>query len=320
MPHCRDVSVSVLLGDEEMKEYAVESEDKITTCYIASEVEKVVTFKLSNDRSDYAVRFAVTMDGTFINSWLCHCASDTKILGARTPDWKQREIFFSTLTTTDDNDRVAQGVSAQHLGSIEVQAYRVILQAYQDPEGTKTSHYCNMSDGAIHESSKKAGSHRTTLGKLITAPSSTVSTTFIDPWTSPLCTFRFRYRPLAILQAQGIVPIPKHPGSPPAIQRRDNHDDTNLRNKRKASNGADTRPPQRSREDHFAEPDEDIKPVLEESDDEIKAAEIEMQNLQAKLDRLRAHHGSGSRVKREPSVIRLPAGTSGAVIDLTMDD
>jgi len=322
MPRCQDVSVTVLLGDENSKEYAVESEDTVTTCYIASEVEKAVTFKLSNERNDYMVRFTVTMDGTFVNSYICRCAGERTIPGARTADWQEREIFFSNLTTTDDHSRVAQGVSAQHLGLIEVQAHRVITQPPRELGESKSSDYCDISDGAVHERSKKAGSHRATLGKIKTPrPLSVVEVTHIDPSPSPLCTFSFRYRPLAILQAQGIVPIPQQPSPPPVVQRRDNHDPANLGQKRKASNELDTRPPQRPRENSFAESDEDNKPVLDESDDEIKTAEAEMQNLQAKLDRLRAHRGrQGSRVKREPSVIRLPAGTSGGVIDLTMDD
>lgn len=64
----------------------------------------------------------------------------------------------------------------------------------------------------VHEKSKKAGTHTTQLGKqevskrhskaIKTEPYTRSDTT---PWVS----FEFRYRPAAILQAEGIMPKPR---------------------------------------------------------------------------------------------------------------
>jgi len=134
----------------------------------------------------------------------------------------------------------------------------------------------------IHERAKKATAHRVNLGDDVQRPyKGLLKTRNLDE--DPLVTFVFKYRPLDVLKANGIVP-------------------SNVGQKRRAA----------------ADPEQDN--VKEEANEDGAADVARMKALEAELEALR-NKTSGSklnvakRVKVEPSV---PKGfVSGEVIDLT---
>ncbi|KAG9018614.1 hypothetical protein FRB90_011221 [Tulasnella sp. 427] len=120
---------------------------------------------------------------------------------------------FSVYVKQDNDDAyLDQPLGLKAPGTIRVEMYRIRVTG----QGPYAWRGANVDDAPIvvHEKSKKAGGHVTRLGNrepsqkrsryLHSAP---YSPSDKDPWA----VFEFRYRPAAILQAEGIMPRAHRP-------------------------------------------------------------------------------------------------------------
>ncbi|KAL4262534.1 hypothetical protein AB1N83_007899 [Pleurotus pulmonarius] len=164
------------------QEYNVEvkKNGKHVTCWIASEEGKTfsVYYKDSSCSTPTGVR--LTVDGVKINfkplkplsqrSEESYCFET-----ARVSPTERRKLTFSKIATTDDDKYLNHGNR-------------------------------KLPSEPIHEKSKKGGTHCVSLGAVEHA----CYITECDVWDclQRLVTFSFKYRPLGLLQANGIAPTP----------------------------------------------------------------------------------------------------------------
>ncbi|KAL5514063.1 hypothetical protein ACEPAG_2824 [Sanghuangporus baumii] len=202
-------------------------DNMVYTCWVASEAGKRFTIQWEGlVKSDGDNRGVVFVDGVEVNSYVNTMASNKGGVssGVKTATGELRPYSFSNVILTDDDKylEVEQSTNTGELGNITLKIYPVrtyyksirhrhrLRHPRQRPEIT-------LYDGAIHESTKKICNHRITLGEAITLgrPLSNRPRSRELVWEprdrrdSVSCVvFRFKYRPRAFLQAQGIIPSP----------------------------------------------------------------------------------------------------------------
>ncbi|KAJ3010633.1 hypothetical protein NUW54_g2425 [Trametes sanguinea] len=218
-----------------------------------------------------------------------------------TDEWTCR---CNLLALAPDNDAIAQpNPGNAELGTIRVAMFRVQKYLLSDEPYKPLA----VSDiGAVHERSKKAGTHAVSFGEAEKVNRMKIYTP-IGQEEEPFATFVFRYRPLELLQANGIVPLPPRPpkGKKRASDIHDGRDDA----------GRSTS--KRQREDPDVKPDPEDDEDDEDDVDEVTFLREQMSMLQRRLEEAEAARRSRVVVKREVSPIRVPAASSQEVIDLT---
>ncbi|KDQ14885.1 hypothetical protein BOTBODRAFT_32248 [Botryobasidium botryosum FD-172 SS1] len=131
----------------------------------------------------------------------------TSKAGARLTETTIKPFLFSKLHTTDDES--ASSSVSPDLGSIRLSIERVIAKKASTPVKVG-GRFAKQVPGAVHEKSKKAGSHVISYGDEENTGKRTFTHYKTQPYdpsdTSPWVTFIFRYRPLDLLQANGIAP------------------------------------------------------------------------------------------------------------------
>ncbi|KAF8903774.1 hypothetical protein CPB85DRAFT_1012329 [Mucidula mucida] len=110
----------------------------------------------------------------------------------------ERNLMFAGLQLSDDDGLLGAAVSAE-LGEIKIEHWHVMIGAHIP---YKAGTYAEI--GPIHERSKKAVSRRAQLGAVKAVPLQTQRTAI----EVAVLTVIYRYRPLDMLQADGIVPPP----------------------------------------------------------------------------------------------------------------
>ncbi|KAF4596180.1 hypothetical protein EYR40_008139 [Pleurotus pulmonarius] len=188
------------------QEYNVEvkKNGKHVTCWIASEEGKTfsVYYKDSSCSTPTGVR--LTVDGVKINfkplkplsqrSEESYCFET-----ARVSPTERRKLTFSKIATTDDDKYLNHG--NRKVGEITLRVSTV-----RDTGTRKITRFIQLPSEPIHEKSKKGGTHCVSLGAVEHACYTAES----DVWDclQHLVTFSFKYRPLGLLQANGIAPTP----------------------------------------------------------------------------------------------------------------
>ncbi|KAF7305830.1 hypothetical protein HMN09_00737000 [Mycena chlorophos] len=208
--HLNGFSAWISIENKDATEYAVEVDEAraTATCWIASEVGKTFAIlwkNVSYDEEDVSAR--VKIDGS-----ICSRKVHRLSLGNRTLVSKGVEkgvimepFMFSTLSTTDDDE--------------SLMAPPTTLS--DNPRSNKYS----LPDIVVHERAKKAINQRVSLGQPVPIVKRKIyDTTKLGP---PVAIFRFKYRPLDILQASGIAPRPAEkrkasdePDSAPSSKRK----------------------------------------------------------------------------------------------------
>ncbi|KAL5501034.1 hypothetical protein ACEPAH_9421 [Sanghuangporus vaninii] len=202
-------------------------DNMVYTCWVASEAGKRFTVHWESlVKSDGDNKGVVFVDGVEVNFHVNTMASNKggASSGVKTATGELRPYSFSNVILTDDDIYlgIEQSTNADELGNITLKIYPV--HTYYKPVYYRQRHHhprqkpeVTLYDGAIHESTKKICDHRITLGEAIP---------FGHPWSNgprsrklvceprdhkdaaPYVVFRFKYRPRAYLQAQGIIPSP----------------------------------------------------------------------------------------------------------------
>ncbi|KAH9933757.1 uncharacterized protein B0H18DRAFT_981894 [Fomitopsis serialis] len=346
----RDCEILITCDGKALDEYNVEAEDNVIECYVASESGQTFEIKCSNHSSAFLV-MRTAVDGRPFPRPKSTNAGDTNVtLRCEHGVDKSERLMFERLCITDD-DAAAKVLShGDHLGLIEVCVARAIRK---EDRPWKASSITARNIGPIHETAKKGGMHCVSFGDTQPYPirKTIVDVTYIDKWTAPYITFKFRYRPHAILQAQGIVeaiqpprsgpsgsssrardtPSPAPPQAASSVSRRERQDDASQSEpprKRLRRDGTSSSSESGSRMEDLLRADdtEDAKPLRTKGEDDdgaesLNALEAQMEALRQKIDRARAQNGQGSQfrvVKREPSPI-LVGHFNGGIIDLTED-
>ncbi|KAK7005971.1 hypothetical protein R3P38DRAFT_3040642 [Favolaschia claudopus] len=211
---------------EGTSEYDIEvSEvDKTVTCWIASELGKnfSVHWKSSPFHSDTAGY--VKMDGTSCATRLIrahHLPQETSADGVIDGQTLKRFTFSSLSLTDDDAYLGAPSQTLPDLGVIDICICPVRAAAKTH---FSSGHQTNLSALKVHERSKKAVTQQVTLSKAepLAQPRGFVDITRTGP---DLVKFRFKYRPIDVLRANGIAPQApkaKAPASPPTETQKEN--------------------------------------------------------------------------------------------------
>ncbi|KAF7315907.1 hypothetical protein MIND_00107300 [Mycena indigotica] len=229
-----------------------------------------------------------------------------------------KPFVFASLKSSDDDDLVE--LAYDNLGTIELKIVPV-RDFFQS-----AIHTPSLDTLQVHERSKKAVTQQITLGDPLTlqAPIPTFKAQRSGP---DIVRFVFRYRPLDVLRANGLVPPTNATGLV--------GDNSVRKRKRKAGPTATTLVGSSSLSNQLPTPDtegSDGDPSLSESDGgaqdvlELKALKDRMDALEARLaSRDRRKKGSKSKkakLKKEEDVDvkpNLKRDPEPEIIDLTLD-
>ncbi|KAI0344520.1 hypothetical protein BDW22DRAFT_1482729 [Trametopsis cervina] len=282
-------------------------------CHIASEAGKVFVIDTAVDEppSNPGTGFLgkVFIDGQQVAS---QCRP-SKIYGIYTGANTLTPFMFSSVELTDD-DAVLRSMNPNvtDLGTIRVQLHRATWTRSHIPWQPVSPFH--LENKPVHEKAKKAGGHRTVVGNEQACGTrvQAFDLKLLDPDNAPYATFTFRYRPKAILQAQGIVPLDQPVAKPADKQPAEAGPSNRPAKRRRTDNGArDERPGSGSGSDSRA--GTEGAPDLVALQAEWDALEAQKAALQA---RIRAAESGGGRVKRERSATVAPRRI-GDVIDLS---
>ncbi|KAI0697499.1 hypothetical protein C8T65DRAFT_662088 [Cerioporus squamosus] len=343
--------------DQRLSEYSVgTSQENTFTCFVPSEAGKEFKIHGKNDY-DESIALSIAFDGSKATSLAIDPGKTNERWGIRTSPAAQCPFQFSELVTVDDDDALQYDDNA-NLGTVRVRVYRM---RWKSPERSQDRHISAFkATGRVHERSKKAGTHCVALGDPVTVVprSSRYQSTseYIDK--SPLVTFVFRYRPLALLQAQEIAPLSPSNGLPsqpstagPEVESSQSQlqaaspsqsqggasqsqpDPSRQRAEREAADRhvrESSRPAKRPRigsEDAETKPDVDTLSDDEDELDSLKsnasALQGQLQQLMSKIDRMeskRTRKAAGSRMVPKKEEPSDVGFVSGEVIDLTLSD
>ncbi|KAL7277241.1 hypothetical protein ACG7TL_009094 [Trametes sanguinea] len=187
----------------------IEGDDgKTAGCFIPSESGRrfVVHWKDYNKAHHVAVRMCI--DGVLNVGSICKPGRSGSRLGVRTSAADKYNPFqFADLRTTDDDSVLLTSghASPEKVGTIEVRIMRIHPHTASVPF-TPSDH---AGVGPVHERSKKLGAHCVTCVRplLHLMSRARAADVVLRPASAgPYATFVFRYRPAALLQAQGIAP------------------------------------------------------------------------------------------------------------------
>ncbi|TCD68339.1 hypothetical protein EIP91_010977 [Steccherinum ochraceum] len=321
MPGILGLSAQILVDGEKLEEYGEEVVNGNTvSCYVASQVDQNFVIQIENTSQDL-VTFRTWIDGKDVQGLLCSRGDTDVVEGVDVTPTTMRPFHFGALRLTDD-DTVRDLVAGKDVGCIELRVLRA--RPGTSKPATFRDHSSHISDEAVHERSKKSGSHRVALGTTQNQPAvERVRTQKLDPSDRPYARIRFLYRPHDLLQAQGIIPAAQ------------SSSDLSLNSSRKRK--ADephlpVPPPARAISTSQSSRESSVKVEVKEEArrprSAAKAAKMDLlRELKATMERVQAEideessDDEGLPIKREASPIRVPQRKSGkrVLIDLTVD-
>ncbi|KAF8630192.1 hypothetical protein AX15_003067 [Amanita polypyramis BW_CC] len=203
MPGFGIFHAGIKLGGEKLPEYNIQTDEteKKVSCWIPSEAGKNFSVCWSSTESIVDIGGWVKVDGTAIGGKVCHkgLTAEVDYSSCYTTPTTSHCFSFSAVAYTDDDTYLNAPIP--NFGEIELEIYHVRSEEevpvnWQGP----LSH-----EGKVHERSKKMGAHCVQFGALQEAPHTNF---FRTTKIRRLVTFFFRYRPLDMLQANGIAPLP----------------------------------------------------------------------------------------------------------------
>ncbi|KAF9260073.1 hypothetical protein L218DRAFT_1079593 [Marasmius fiardii PR-910] len=185
------------------KEYRVEESQgkKTATCWVASEEGKdyEVNWKAtSSSTAQGPVCARIQIDGRKCGGQYIRFGPRAKTMsGMTTGPTARRRFSFEPVKTTDEDLFVTAHASPE-MSEIRITIRRTMLH-----EASLAKTVSAPAEQIFHEVSKKGMNHRTSFKSELTEPT---RVTRAEDYGEPLATFYFRYRPLEILQADGIAP------------------------------------------------------------------------------------------------------------------
>ncbi|KIM68513.1 hypothetical protein SCLCIDRAFT_1209334 [Scleroderma citrinum Foug A] len=206
-----EFSANILVGDKELEEYevTVDASGTQATCWVASEVGKKFTVRWKCHSQKRLIENAgrVRLDGTPCGGMIMGCGclgqKDTAHFSSISRGTMERDFVFSNLQLSDDEALLGRPVS-KHLGEISVDILHGTAGPRRVDMEERLPSLLDHSDKKHERMVKKLSSHCVGFGQQRTIQRKQVSG-FI-PNNSPPVIFTFKYRPIAILQANGIAP------------------------------------------------------------------------------------------------------------------
>ncbi|GLB40683.1 hypothetical protein LshimejAT787_0805540 [Lyophyllum shimeji] len=272
----------------ELPQYDVKVDEstKTASCWIPSEAGKSFAVKWRHlEPCPLRISGRVHLDGKRIGGWIADegCTPVFTFDSIITSSTTTRPLLFTTIQLTDD-DTYLQPDNSKDLGDI------VLKLIHVEVTGRYTAPVSNLAvDDKVHERVKKALVHRTTFGK------ENVERDAIEVMgtrdVAVLATFKFRYRSIDVLRADGIAP------PDPNIQK--------SRGRKRKVGESDVPGEERGTEDEEEEREQA----------ELKALLARIDVLQSNLAKKRSEAKGAKKVKVEPTT-RDPF-VPGEVIDLT---
>ncbi|KAF8150146.1 hypothetical protein B0H34DRAFT_732738 [Crassisporium funariophilum] len=285
----------------------VDTTKKEVTCWIASEAGKTFSVKWRKHENAIDCAAKLCLDGRRAKTIWRRGQKPATFQGISTSSTTERPFIFSLLDLTDDDIYLQESSSCKEIGEIKLEVHRVTRPVCKECKRTYVAR--ELGADKVHERAKKSTVHQVGLGDEQTKTSSSIYHSY--KLMDRIVTFKFIYRPLDMLQANGITPCQPPEaafGHKPPPQANDS-----TSRKREAPEMCET--------DIKYEPDEMFdeqeKRLLAELDRIRSAREqavMEQLELVANKKRSLSQGGSSNkRVKRET----LPLLISGEVIDLT---
>lgn len=199
----------IACGNEEVPCYGIEkSEDgKEAVCWIASEVGKEFSVRWTKPTylSKTVMRGHVQIDNMDCGGIVMREVEVPDLVyckqGFKTSTTTIKHFLFAPLELTDD-DKFLDTSPPLGLGDIVLSIYRIEITSIRDRVPSAPPQ-----EQQVHERTKKATVHRVKLGTEQTCASTRI---FFGKHLDehPIATFVFKYRPLDVLQANGIVSAP----------------------------------------------------------------------------------------------------------------
>ncbi|KAF8626112.1 hypothetical protein AX17_006608 [Amanita inopinata Kibby_2008] len=261
-----------------LPEYQVEVDEQATrvTCWIASENFSVCWH---NPEPTFDTTGHVYLDGAFATGKVLYkgsCRVPVEVDSLYTSPTSCRRFSFSPIVYTDD-DTYLQALT-KSFGEIEIRLSEVTAVRERGFYGASFT-----PNDKVHERSKKLGAHCVKLGaEEVATPTTYVSSTIIRQ----LVTFVFRYRPLDMLQANGIVP------APPRTET--------------------IKPNQKDKKRNISELEE-----IEVNDNSDEDIDSKLNELKAKIQRLESRRSKKQNVGKIKTEKRDNTNLSSEVLDLT---
>ncbi|KAL4246853.1 hypothetical protein ABKN59_007388 [Abortiporus biennis] len=159
------ISIVDTLGNTKLlEEHQVESnmQEKVVSCYIASEVGQRFTIKVENDDPSEENRVTLALDGLNVHSAILDSTSRSfSFTSVCMAEDKCRYLQFSKLNVTNDENALSTSQRQwEQVGTIKT-IYCIditLISKGKRNKGLKDT-ACLADDGSIHELSKKAGAH-----------------------------------------------------------------------------------------------------------------------------------------------------------------
>ncbi|KIJ98149.1 hypothetical protein K443DRAFT_681020 [Laccaria amethystina LaAM-08-1] len=203
-----NLSAWITVDGKELKEYGVEISDdgKEATCWIPSKVGQqfVVNWKYTSRarRLPTPLGARLFLDGTkFSGGHMSDRPTTVTRIGVPSSKTTVKPFVFSKVELTDDDNFLAM---PSGIGEIKI----VISEISVEKNTKALSYKAAMQElpQKVHERSKKGIVHGVSLANDVRRPedSATVTKTRLRD----LVTFVFKYRPLDVLQANDIAPLP----------------------------------------------------------------------------------------------------------------
>ncbi|KAI0754339.1 hypothetical protein C8Q80DRAFT_362358 [Daedaleopsis nitida] len=194
----------VTCENRRLPEYSMKSEGdgKTISCYIPSRVGKAFSLHWRTSGSSSMNHCELYMDGIHVGSY----SANDSMSAVRTGPSTRQPLRSAELLTTDD-DTALHRLGHSDLWTIKVSFWNASITPGWSGKRKYSRFDALQSVQPIHERSKKAGGHCITLGtKEVAPPRSRYQNTFELIGLEPQVVLLFRYRPLAILQAERIAP------------------------------------------------------------------------------------------------------------------
>ncbi|KAF8650047.1 hypothetical protein AX16_005437 [Volvariella volvacea WC 439] len=195
------ISAWVEVGGKRLPMYSTQQgEDGITTFSVC----------LSLDAAGHPTRSELYVDGLLCSAWYCGAPTGigppapVKMGFAEVGPNDMRSSMFSEVQLTDDDTYLDRPI-AQEIGEIRLVIHEAeLVNVRVEEAGRGQVARRDAPDGVLHERSKKGLGHCTKLGASQPIPRRTV---YMSRSVRVIARFIFRYRPVEILRANGIVSL-----------------------------------------------------------------------------------------------------------------
>ncbi|KAF8906892.1 hypothetical protein CPB85DRAFT_1527593 [Mucidula mucida] len=202
--------------------------------WIASETDKNFSVNWYNSRRDVSLEGVVRIDGVICNTHIMlaqnispHAPDALTISHARTSHSTRRDFVFTPIQVTDSDDYLYTLDNPSKFGVIELALWRIAVSGINSQQPLSAAHLAapTLEQQVLHERSKRGGDHHVRFGDEYTSTAprmDMVNGSKMD--AEPIAIFTFRYRPLALLMADGTIPRAPPQRQHPQVKQ-EPHDD-----------------------------------------------------------------------------------------------